>query len=146
LKEPILRAHAGWSQKSQMHLRYEHWFGNEHSKALLQEYGVVSKDEFTDDLLLMKPKQCPNCNEGNKKDSRFYSACKMILSYDGYEQILEDQKQKENRLTAIETQLKSMVDALQNMDQSSKNQLAKQLVAGGLCKPTTTRTKDSRLD
>jgi integrase len=135
LKEPILRAHAGWSQKSNMHLRYEHWFGNEHSKALLQEYGVIPQDEFTDDLILMKPKQCPNCQESNKKDSRFCTSCKMILSYDGYEQVLEDHKQKEDRLKAVETQVKMVVDALQNMDQPAKTQLAKQLFAGGLFQP-----------
>ena len=32
LKEPILKMHAGWSPKSQVHLKYEHWFGNESSE------------------------------------------------------------------------------------------------------------------
>ena len=29
LKEHVLRQHAGWSPRSQMHLRYIHYFGNE---------------------------------------------------------------------------------------------------------------------
>jgi integrase/recombinase XerD len=95
LKEPILRAHAGWSQQSKMHLRYEHWFGNEHSKALLEEYGVIPKDEFTDDLLLMRPKQCHNCSELNQKDSRFCARCRMILSYDAYQDMKEQQIDKD---------------------------------------------------
>ena len=31
LKEHVLRQHAGWSPRSQMHLKYLHYFGNESS-------------------------------------------------------------------------------------------------------------------
>ncbi|MGA6990109.1 MAG: hypothetical protein WBX81_06820, partial [Nitrososphaeraceae archaeon] len=61
LKEHILRQHAGWSPRSQMHLKYVHYFGNESSESILQEYGILPKDNAEADVL--KPKQCPNCNE-----------------------------------------------------------------------------------
>ncbi|HXP53017.1 MAG TPA: hypothetical protein VN922_23940, partial [Bacteroidia bacterium] len=41
LKEPILKQHAGWSGRSQMNLKYEHWFGNESSHSLLEAYGIL---------------------------------------------------------------------------------------------------------
>ena len=44
LKEHILRQHAGWSGRSQVHLKYVHYFGNESSKSILQEYGILPKD------------------------------------------------------------------------------------------------------
>jgi hypothetical protein len=69
LKEPILKMHAGWSGRSQMNLKYEHWFGNESSQSLLEAYGIVPQDNHSKDIL--KPKQCPNCNEPNKPDSKF---------------------------------------------------------------------------
>lgn len=57
LKEHILRQHAGWSGRSQVHLKYVHYFGNESSKSILQEY--------------VRPKQCPNCGEFNRPDQKF---------------------------------------------------------------------------
>jgi integrase/recombinase XerD len=60
LKEHVLRQHAGWSGRSQMHLKYLHYFGNESSESLLEAYGIVPKDQQSLDVL--RPKQCPNCN------------------------------------------------------------------------------------
>ena len=44
LKEHVLRQHAGWSGRSQMHLKYLHYFGNESSESLLEAYGIITKD------------------------------------------------------------------------------------------------------
>jgi hypothetical protein len=41
LKEHVLRQHAGWSGRSQMHVKYLHYFGNESSESLLEAYGIV---------------------------------------------------------------------------------------------------------
>jgi integrase/recombinase XerD len=41
LKEHVLRKHAGWSGRSQMHVKYLHYFGNESSESLLEAYGIV---------------------------------------------------------------------------------------------------------
>jgi integrase/recombinase XerD len=68
LKEPILKMHAGWSPNSQMHLKYEHWFGNESNESLLEAYGIITKNRQIDQL---KYKQCPNFSEPNKPDSKF---------------------------------------------------------------------------
>jgi hypothetical protein len=69
LKEHILRQHAGWSGRSQVHLKYVHYFGNESSKSILQEYGILPKDNEEMDVL--RPKQCPNCGEFNRPDQKF---------------------------------------------------------------------------
>ena len=68
LKEHVLRQHAGWSSSSQMPQKYLHYFGNESSESLLEAYGIVTKDQRLADVL--KPKQCPNCTEPNKPDSK----------------------------------------------------------------------------
>ena len=36
---------------------------------------------------------CPNCNEGNTQEAKFSSKCKMIMSFDGYQEGLESQKE-----------------------------------------------------
>jgi hypothetical protein len=33
---------------------------------------------------LLKPKQCPNCSESNKPDSKFCTKCKFVLSFDAF--------------------------------------------------------------
>jgi integrase/recombinase XerD len=45
LKEHVLRQHAGWSARSQMHLKYIHYFGNESSESLLEVHGILAKDQ-----------------------------------------------------------------------------------------------------
>jgi integrase/recombinase XerD len=97
LKEPILKMHAGWAPRSQMHLKYEHWFGNESSESLLEFYGVLSKERNGQSDTLLKPKQCPNCNEPNKPDSKFCAKCRMVLSYDAYSETLEKQNEEKSQ-------------------------------------------------
>ena len=48
LKEHVLRQHAGWSQGSQMHQRYLHYFGNESNESILEAYGLKPRSEEID--------------------------------------------------------------------------------------------------
>jgi integrase len=98
LKEHVLRQHAGWSGRSQMHLKYLHYFGNESSESLLEAYGIIPKDQQLDQL---RPKQCPNCNEPNKPDSKFCAKCRMVLTYDAYTETLEKQQEKESEVQVL---------------------------------------------
>jgi len=132
LKEHVLRQHAGWSPRSQMHLRYIHYFGNESSDSILEAYGIIPKDKPLSNVL--QSKQCPNCNEPNKPDSKFCGKCRMVLTYDAYNETIESQKEKEDKLNVMEerfntmqSQMQSLITILGNMDQSTKNTFAKQL-------------------
>src|SRR5215207_9906329 len=133
LKEHVLRQHAGWSGSSQMHLKYLHYFGNESNESLLEAYGIITKDQKLSEVL--KPKQCPNCNEPNKPDSKFCAKCRMVLTYDAYNETLEIQREKEDRLTTIENQFNTMQSQIQSLlsslggikDQNQVNQMAKTL-------------------
>jgi integrase/recombinase XerD len=135
LKEHVLRQHAGWSGRSQMHLKYLHYFGNESSESLLEAYGIMPKGQQIDQL---RPKQCPNCAEPNKPDTKFCAKCRMVLTYDAYETTLEVQKEKEDRLSIIENQMKTLISALGNIkDQDQVNQMAQTLYGLGILKDTT---------
>ena len=87
LKEHVLRQHAGWTATSNMHQKYIHYFGNESNESILEAYGLVDKNK--QDIDKLKPKLCPNCNEGNKVDSKFCVKCRMVLSYDTYTQVTQ---------------------------------------------------------
>ena len=109
LREPILKMHAGWSGRSQMNLKYEHWFGNESSQSLLEAYGILPQDKQSKDIL--KPKQCPNCNEPNKPDSKFCAKCRMVLTYDAYTETVEEKEHKDNELQNMKQQMMSMQES-----------------------------------
>ena len=131
LKEHVLRQHAGWSAGSQMPQIYLHYFGNESNVSLLEAYGIIPKGQQLDQL---KPKQCPNCLEPNKPDSKFCAKCRMVLTYDAYNETLQGQKEKEDRLSSLENQMKSLVNVLGNMEGQGKNEFAKYLFASGIYK------------
>jgi integrase len=139
LKENVLRQHAGWTPGSNMHLKYLHYYGNESSESVLEAYGLVDHGIQIDQL---RPRQCPNCNEGNKPDSKFCAKCRMVLSYDAYNETLENQKKKEDRLTTIENQFDSMQSQIQSLlsslgtikDQNHINQMAKTLYDSNILK------------
>jgi integrase/recombinase XerD len=115
LKEHLLRQHAGWSIGSDMPQKYLHYFGNESSESLLEAYGIMPKDQNIDQL---KPKQCPNCMEPNKPESRFCGKCRMVLTYDAYSETVEEKQQKESEVKELkekyEQEMKSMREEMEN--------------------------------
>lgn len=118
LKEPILKMHAGWSPRSQMHLKYEHWFGNESSESLLEAYGLVDQGVFIDQL---KPRNCTNCNEPNKPDSRFCGKCRMVLSYDAYEETIDNQQHKDDAFAVLSDQVLKLMAEVQEMKNNNRS-------------------------
>ena len=145
LKEHVLRQHAGWSSRSQMHLKYLHYFGNESSDSILEAYGIITKDKIQSDAL--RSKQCPNCNEPNKPDSKFCAKCRLVLSYDAYNETLEEQKQKEDKLAVMEDkfnimqlQMQTLLTTLTNLkDQGQIDQTAQILYKSGILGDMETR-------
>jgi hypothetical protein len=141
LKEHVLRQHAGWSPKSQMHLKYLHYFGNESSDSILEAYGIITNNKVQSKTL--RSKQCPNCNEPNKPDSKFCAKCRMVLTYDAYGETLESEKNKQDRLAEVEAQLSNTQQMLQHLitsledtaNQQQINIMAKSMFSRGVLKP-----------
>ena len=98
LKEHVLRQHAGWSISSNMPQKYIHYFGNESNESLLEAYGLMPRGQQIDHL---KSKQCPNCSEPNKPDSKFCAKCRMVLTYDAYNETVEEKQQKESEVKEL---------------------------------------------
>lgn len=80
-----------------MDTRYVHLLGAESNDAILSEiYGLETaaslKNRAQSEAL--KPNQCPYCSESNIPDCKFCSKCRMVLTYDAYEETIEEQKRK----------------------------------------------------
>jgi hypothetical protein len=112
LKESVLRQHAGWSGSSQMHLRYLHYFGNESNESLLEAYGLIDKGIQIDQL---RPKQCPNCNEGNKPDSKFCAKCRMVLTYDAYDETVDNRQERDDAIATLSDQVMKLMAEVQEL-------------------------------
>ena len=83
---------------SKMPQTYIHYFGTESSNSLLEAYGVIKPEDNDQTKKLLQPKYCPHCNESNIHEAKLCIRCKMILSYDAYENIIEEQQRKEKEL------------------------------------------------
>jgi len=113
LKESALRAHAGWTSSSKMTDVYIHYYGNESTKSLLEAYGIEKHNERQKNVL--KTRNCPNCSEPNKPDSRFCSACKMVLEYGLYKETLQEQRRKEDRINNLEMEMQAIKQGQQEL-------------------------------
>jgi hypothetical protein len=87
--------------------------------SLLEAYGIVTKNNIPIDTL--NPKLYPNCNEGNTQDTKFCSKCKMIMSFEGYQEALESQKNKEDELSTMKQQFNNMQSILEKLIISMAN-------------------------
>lgn len=99
LREATLRVFSGWTPDSDMPKRYVHLFGNAACEDILEEYGLVDKNP---NISTLQSKQCPNCDEPNRPDSRFCAKCRMILSYDAYNETIEEQKKRESQVQTLQ--------------------------------------------
>jgi hypothetical protein len=129
LKESTLRDHAGWSMTSTMPSVYLHYLGTESSNSILQAYGIITNDNKRQANGLL-PKQCPNCNEPNKPESKFCPKCRMVLTYDAYKEAVKDQLEKEQEIAKIREETYILKQAVLEMQNFLKhpNQMAKLLV------------------
>ena len=72
----------------------------------------------------------------------------MVLTYDAYNETLDEQKKKDDKLTVIEgqfntmqSQMRALITALGNMDGKNKTDFAKQLYRSGHYMQLTTLSK-----
>lgn len=115
LSESILKDHAGWSMSSKMTQIYIHLSG-ESSKVLLQKRGIIRKED-EERSKAWSSKACPNCNEPNKHGARFCIRCRMILAYDVYTDVIEDQKKKENEIQQLRSEQEVVLKSVKEMEE-----------------------------
>lgn len=73
----------------------------------------------------------------------------MVLTYDAYSETLENQKEKEDKLSIMEKQFNTMQSQMQTLisslgnikDQSQVNQMAQKLYSSGILNTTSSNQK-----
>lgn len=97
LKDPvIIDQYMGWSHRGNTRHKYQHYYADDSFDAILQADGLLltpmgsSLKKNKKDLL--KPKPCPNCDEPNTPESKFCIKCRYVLSYDAYNETIEEKE------------------------------------------------------
>jgi hypothetical protein len=98
-----------------MHMKYVHYFGNESFESILQEYGILPKEN--QELDLLKPKQCPNCNEPNWPDQKLSTRCRLVLSIEAFQDTLNEQREKDKQIEELMEWKEKMEVLLNEPDQ-----------------------------
>jgi hypothetical protein len=84
-------------------------FGNAACEDILEAYGLASKDQQMSSLL--QNKQCPNCSEPNKPDSKFCAKCRMVLTYNAYNEAVEEKQDRDEEVRNLKEQMFSMQES-----------------------------------
>lgn len=90
---------------------------------MLEIYGIVTKGKKSIDIL--SPKICPNehCREPNTQDARFCSKCKMIMSFEGYQEALQKQQEKESEVQLLRQKYEEMEEKFRRKPYTTKKTL-----------------------
>ena len=94
------------------------------SESLLEAYGIISKDQQSVDVL--RPKQCPNCSEPNKPDSKFCAKCRMVLTYDAYNETIDEKDKKDKEIDLLMRKQENFERLIQSLIDSGQLQPTKQ--------------------
>ena len=113
-----------------MHLKYLHYYGNESNESILEAYGIVTKDQKLSDIL--KPKQCPNCNEPNKPDGKFCAKCRMVLTYDAYNETLEKEQEKDTEVQKLKEKYEQDMRSMREEMETKFQQILTKIDTGRL--------------
>jgi hypothetical protein len=80
----------GWSHAGNTRQKYQHYYADDSFDAMLVVDGLITPNLKGKAKNLLKPKQCPNCDETNKPESKFCVKCKFILSFDAFNEAIEE--------------------------------------------------------
>jgi len=58
----------------------------------------------------------------------------MVLTYDAYNETLENQKEKEDDVQILKQQMQTIIATLESLDVSNKNKVVEQLIRKGMYK------------
>ncbi len=65
---------------------------------------------------LLKSKQCPNCDEPNTPETKFCIKCRYVLSYDAYNETIQEKEKAAKEAEEKEKELKVLRVSMSNLE------------------------------
>ena len=119
LKDSVLiDQYMGWSHAGNTRQKYQHYYNDDSFDAMLTVMDgltLTKSPGINGQKSLLKPRLCPNCNETNKPESKFCTKCKFVLSWDAYNESIQNAEQSKQEAQEMKQQLvqvKADVDKL----------------------------------
>jgi integrase/recombinase XerD len=102
LKDSVLiDQYMGWSHAGNTRQKYQHYYNDDSFDAMLTVMDGLAPPSTLGNSGkkgLLRPKQCPNCNEINTPESKFCAKCKFVLSFDAFNEAIKSADEKEKEL------------------------------------------------
>ena len=129
LKDPVLiNEYMGWSQQGNTRQRYQHYYDNDSVEAMLVADGLILPNATGKNKRdLLKPKQCPNCDESNKPETKFCVKCKFILSFDAYNEKAQEAEKNKREIQELKEEQEHLRLQLGESMMQTTNQLLKRM-------------------
>jgi hypothetical protein len=110
LKDSVLiDQYMGWSHSGNTRQKYQHYYADDSFDAMLTVMdGLIPAQLKQKKKDLLKPKQCPNCDETNKPESKFCVKCKFVLSYDGFNEAIEEKAKAASETEEIKKKIEEI--------------------------------------
>ena len=98
----------GWSHSGNTRQKYQHYYNDDSFDAMLTMMDGLKPIAPAKGKLLLKPRLCPNCSETNTPESSFCSKCKFVLTFDAYNEKVQDTENMKKTLTDLQTRQTAM--------------------------------------
>jgi integrase/recombinase XerD len=114
LKDSVLiDQYMGWSHAGNTRQKYQHYYNDDCFNAMLTVMdGLTSTKLIDKDKGILKPKQCPNCSETNTPESKFCTKCKFVLTFDAYNEKVNEAENTKKEIQAIKDEFDSVKENL----------------------------------
>jgi len=127
----LIDQYMGWSHAGNTRQKYQHYYNDDSFDAMLTVMdGLTPPANSTNQGKkgLLKPKQCPNCDESNKPEAKFCTKCKFVLSFDAFNEAIEEKSKAAREAEEIKRRLEELT-AKQEILQANAASVLRALMA-----------------
>ena len=112
----LIDQYLGWSHEGNTRQKYQHYYADDAYDAMLTMMDGLAPNSSLINIdkqkkSLLKPKQCPNCDEPNKPESKFCVKCKFVLSFDAFNDTMQESENNKRKLEETEKKLAELLDS-----------------------------------
>jgi len=107
----LIDQYMGWSRTGNTRVKYQHYFSDDAHIAKLEADGFLPKgssDAAKKRKELLRPKSCPNCSEPNKPGSRFCAKCKFVLTFDAFNETIQNAENTKKEMQELRKEQQEM--------------------------------------